>query len=146
MAPAKSGHADAIAEAGHAPFSAPIPGAPGRIRKNAHTDRPEQRYKVDFPLYASIDTDGRIRRSACRCTNLSVSGLCFETKDRLPVRARVVIEAAAFGRMGTGTIRYCLRDGMKYNVGVHFAHPFQLEIEHHISTRSLRWMSSSGPP
>jgi hypothetical protein len=90
-------------------------------------DRPEVRYRVDFPVFLSfLGAKGDLQRVAGRCVNLSSSGARLETKDQLAIRSTVLLHSEHFGRMGTASVRYCVRDGMKYSVGVQFASVFPL--------------------
>jgi hypothetical protein len=89
--------------------------------------RPEERFSVDFTVFLSFQgAGGAIQRVTARCVNLSSSGAKLETKDRLAVRDNVLVQSEKFGRMGLASIRYCVRTGMKYEVGVEFAAALRL--------------------
>ena len=91
------------------------------------TNRGEDRRDVDFQVFLSWEAkNGGVQRVAARCLNLSPSGAKLETKDPVEVRAGVLIHSGRFGRMGMASIRYCVRDGMKYEVGLEFSAPFAL--------------------
>jgi hypothetical protein len=93
----------------------------------AAAKRPEDRHKVDFPVFLSFqDTRGAIQRVTARCVDLSPSGARLETRDKLAVRENVLVHSEKFGRMGLASIRYCVRLGMKYSVGMQFAATFRL--------------------
>lgn len=84
--------------------------------------RPEDRHKVDFPVFLSFQgAGGAIQRVTARCVDLSPSGARLETKDRLAIRENVLVHSEKFGRMGLASIRYCVREGMKYSVGMQFS-------------------------
>lgn len=84
--------------------------------------RPEDRYQVDFHVFLSWQAkNGGIHRVPGRCVDLSSSGAKLETRDRLEVRASILVHSEQFGRMGTASIRYCVRKGMKYEVGLQFS-------------------------
>jgi hypothetical protein len=90
-------------------------------------DRPEARHGVDFPVFVSFQgKDGAVQRLACRCVNLSSSGVKVETKSSLPIRTSVLLDSTQFGRLGMASVRYCSRHGMKYNVGLQFASAMEL--------------------
>jgi hypothetical protein len=86
----------------------------------------EQRYDVDFPVFLSWQANDGVHRVTARCVNLSPSGAKLETKDRLAVRASILVQSQQFGRMGMASIRYCERKAMKYEVGLEFAATFGL--------------------
>jgi hypothetical protein len=89
--------------------------------------RPEDRYDVDFQVFLSWQAaNGLIHRVTCRCVNLSASGAKLETRDRLDIRTGVLVHSEQFGRMGMATVRYCVRLGMKYEVGLQFTNAFLL--------------------
>ncbi len=89
--------------------------------------RPEERRSVDFAVFLSFQgAGGAIQRVTARCVDLSSSGAKLETRDRLAVRDNVLVHSEKFGRMGLASIRYCVRTGMKYEVGVEFATAFRL--------------------
>jgi PilZ domain len=89
--------------------------------------RPEDRHSVDFPVFLSWQAaNGMIQRVSGRCLDLSASGARVETRDRMEQRAHVLMHSEAFGRMGTATVRYCRREGMKYIIGLQFGAVFGL--------------------
>jgi hypothetical protein len=89
--------------------------------------RPEDRYEVDFPVFLSFHAaDGSAQRVSGRCVDLSSSGAKLQTIDKLTVRSNILVHSEKFGRMGLASIRYCVRHGMKYEVGLEFSAPFGL--------------------
>ena len=89
--------------------------------------QPEERYSVDFPVFVSWqDKSGVIRHASGRCVDLSASGAKLEVMDKLELRGIVLVHSEAFGRMGNATIRYCVRETMKYSVGLQFSMAFGL--------------------
>jgi len=95
------------------------------LYKRSTTAR-EERYEVDFPVFLSWQANDGSHRVTARCVNLSPSGAKLETKDRLEVRASILVHSEHFGRMGMAAIRYCERKAMKYEVGLQFAAIFRL--------------------
>ena len=84
--------------------------------------RPDTRYPADFPVGLAWEAPGGIvNRVTGRCTNLSASGMCVETRDPVAVRATVMVTSREMGRMGHANIRYCRRETMKYVVGLQFS-------------------------
>ena len=89
--------------------------------------RPEERFHVDFQIFLSWqEKSGAVRRAMGRCVDLSASGAKLETLDKMDARSMVLVHSEQFGRMGNATIRYCLREGMKYSVGLQFSAAFGL--------------------
>jgi hypothetical protein len=84
--------------------------------------RPEQRHRVDFPVFLSWEQkNGVVHRVPGRCVDLSPSGARLETRDRLEPRTTIAVQSEQYGRMGMASIRYCTRHGMKYIVGLEFS-------------------------
>jgi hypothetical protein len=105
------------------------------------TPRPEDRHSVDFSVFLSFQAaDGTGRRVTGRCVDLSASGAKLETKDQLKIRTNILLQSAQFGRMGLASIRYCVRRGMKYEVGLQFVTPFSLSdpVRKKVLTQVLR--------
>ena len=50
----------------------------------------------------------------------------METRDKLEVRENMLVHSEKFGRMGLASIRYCVRLGMKYSLGMQFTATFRL--------------------
>lgn len=86
----------------------------------------EERYEVDFPVFLSWEAGNTIHRVMARCVDLSAVGAKLETRDRLDVRASILVHSEKFGRMGTASIRHCARKGMKYEIGLEFSFAFGL--------------------
>jgi hypothetical protein len=89
--------------------------------------RPEERYQVEFPVFLSFQAgNGGSQRVSGRCVDLSPSGAKLETIDKLAIRSHVLVQSEEFGRMGVASVRYCVRQGMKYEVGLQFSTSFGL--------------------
>ncbi len=85
-------------------------------------NRPEARYRVDLNVYLTWqDERGAVRRCPAHCVDLSASGAKLEMMDPLPKHGQVIVSAENFTRMGHATVRYCIREGMKYRVGLQFS-------------------------
>jgi hypothetical protein len=103
--------------------------------------RPEDRYTVDFPVFLSFEAaDGTGQRVSGRCVDLSSSGAKLVTIDKLTIRSNILVHSEHFGRMGLASIRYCVRQGMKYEVGLQFSAPFGLSdpVRKKVLSRVLR--------
>jgi hypothetical protein len=84
--------------------------------------RPEDRHRVDFQVFLSWNSKtGGVVRVSGRCVDLSPSGAKLETIDHLEIRSNILVDCKELGRMGMASIRYCIRKGMKYEVGLHFS-------------------------
>lgn len=110
--------------------------------------RPEQRFRVDFQVFLSWqDRRGTRREAPARCVDLSASGARVEARDQYEVRTQVQITSEQFGRMGTATVRYSRREGMKFIIGLQFNAAFGLSdpARKAILTRVLRPTAASDP-
>ena len=91
--------------------------------------RPEDRHRVDFQVFLSWSSrTGGVARVSGRCVDLSPSGAKLETIDHLETRSNILVDCKELGRMGMASIRYCVRKGMKYEVGLHFNSAWHLAI------------------
>jgi hypothetical protein len=89
--------------------------------------KPEERYEVSFTVVLIWqEKNGATLRAAGVCVDLSPSRAKLETLDRLAPRSTVMVHSEQFGRMGSASIRYCTRHGMKYSVGLQFSTAFVL--------------------
>jgi hypothetical protein len=86
----------------------------------------EERYEVDFPVFLSWQVNDAVHRVMARCVDLSPAGAKLETKDRLAAHTMVLVHSESFGRMGMASIRYCVRQTMRYEVGLEFSVTFGL--------------------
>ncbi len=87
----------------------------------------EERYSVSFAVSMMWqDKAGLLRRMNGRCLDLSSSGMKIEIRDKLDVYTPVLVSSDEFGRMGHATVRFCLRDKMRYLVGLKFGAEFAL--------------------
>lgn len=83
--------------------------------------RPEERFAVDLKVYITWEDEKRVvRRSTAHCVDISASGARLEMIEPLPKFGQVTVSAENFTRMGHAVVRYCLREGMKYRVGLQF--------------------------
>jgi hypothetical protein len=72
------------------------------------------------------DPRGLPKTLSARCLDLSAEGARLETDVPLPARANIALLSARYGTLGTASVRYCTRDGLKYSVGVEFTSPLSL--------------------
>ncbi len=86
----------------------------------------EERFDVDFPVQLSWQAGTIVRRVAARCVDLSASGAKLETRDQVPPGTAVLVHSGHFGRMGLAAVKYCKRNTMKYEIGLHFGMALQL--------------------
>ena len=67
------------------------------------------------------DRSGNDKFDITRSFDISESGLRFEVQYPLPPRSDVTVQAEKIGLQARATVRYCIRKGLKYAVGVEFA-------------------------
>jgi len=63
---------------------------------------------------------GETRSARAKCLDLSAEGARIECSQPIDLRANVYLQAAAHGLMGDATVRYCVRAGLKYHIGLLF--------------------------
>ena len=66
---------------------------------------------------------GATRIIRAQCTELSDEGARIECGDPIDLGTRVYLQAPAHGLMGTASVRYCRRSGLKHIVGLLFSAP-----------------------
>lgn len=70
------------------------------------------------------DCRGETKYANTRCVDISTDCLSVEMIEPLPVRSAVILRAAGAGTVkiiGRAIVRYCLRRGTKFLVGLEFA-------------------------
>jgi hypothetical protein len=72
------------------------------------------------------DPQGLPKSLPAQCLDLSAEGARLETDVPVPPRASISLLSARYGALGTASVRYCTRDGLKYTVGVEFTTPLSL--------------------
>lgn len=66
------------------------------------------------------DARGRIQNLRAKCLNLSAEGARLETDAPIPARTSITMQSAKFGSLGTASVRHCIRETLKYSIGVEF--------------------------
>jgi hypothetical protein len=56
-----------------------------------------------------------------KCTDLSEQGARIECESPIDFRTNVYLQAPDYGLMGTASVRYCRRIGMKHTIGLLFS-------------------------
>ncbi|MGA2131635.1 MAG: PilZ domain-containing protein [Bryobacteraceae bacterium] len=83
--------------------------------------RRHARYPYDGVLQVSWkDSRGLIKKVQARCVDLSAEGACLETDTPIPTRTSITLHSARHGSLGTASVRHCVRDALKYSIGVEF--------------------------
>src|SRR5258706_11478193 len=68
------------------------------------------------------DSSGRESYAVATTTDISESGLSIVLPNRIEPRTFVRVKADDYPELsGTASVRFCLRKGMNYNVGLEFA-------------------------
>ena len=103
------------------------------------TTRQHDREPVDFQvvLYWE-DADGEVHSIRPRARDLSPSGIRLESEIPLEPGTQVCLDVRRYGVPVEGTVRYCVRDGGRFRVGVEFsvyaeraAEPFSREVDYY---------------
>lgn len=80
------------------------------------------RLPVEANVRIGWQDQSRVDKSAMtRTFDISESGMRFELRERLPLRADVTLRCEKLGLQARSTVRYCEQRGAKYTVGVEFA-------------------------
>jgi hypothetical protein len=83
--------------------------------------RRHARYPYNGVLQVSWkDPRGLIKKVQAKCVDLSAEGACLETNTPIPARTSITLHSARHGSLGTASVRHCVRDALKYTIGVEF--------------------------
>lgn len=66
------------------------------------------------------DARGRVQSLRARCLDLSAEGARLETDSPIPARTSIALQSARYGSLGTASVRHCVRQTLKYSIGVEF--------------------------
>ncbi len=66
------------------------------------------------------DNDGRERVSNARVVNVSANGLKLRMDENISVRSYVVCNEVSLGIVGRASVRYCIFNKGKYEIGLEF--------------------------
>ena len=89
---------------------------PPKNRMRRHT-----RLTCDAPMQIFWkDSHGRVQILRARCLDLSAEGARLETATPVPVRTSITLESALHGSLGSASVRHCVRNMLKYTIGVEF--------------------------
>ena len=89
--------------------------------------RKKIRHPVNFPVVLNWqDKSGMLRRTNCRCVDLSEGGLRVEALDRLEPATVALVVSETLGNLGHASVRYCVRGRMKIRIGLNFTVPIRL--------------------
>ena len=77
------------------------------------------------PFYCPVEITWQARTGETKkmkgdCLDLSAQGARIQCKEPLEVQSTVSVRAPGRGLMGNASVRYCLRTGLGYIVGVAF--------------------------
>lgn len=79
------------------------------------------RYPYNGVLQVSWkDARGVVKKIQATCVDLSAEGACLVADTSIPARTCVTLHSARHGSLGMASVRHCLRDALKYNIGVEF--------------------------
>jgi hypothetical protein len=83
--------------------------------------RKDQRHSSNsFFALSWQDPAGQTQSARARCVNVSKSGLRLESGERLDPGATVRLEGEHHGFCGRATVRYCVRHGESFAIGLEF--------------------------
>lgn len=84
------------------------------------------RLNCDTPaLLCWTDEHGKEKYARGKCVNISEFGCCLELTELVPLRTRTSLRIAKLGLSAAASVRYVVRRGMKFVVGMEFNQPFR---------------------
>jgi hypothetical protein len=66
------------------------------------------------------DARGRVQSLRAKCLDLSAEGARLETDMPIPARTSVTLDSPRYGSLGSASVRHCVRNTLKYSIGVEF--------------------------
>ncbi len=75
------------------------------------------------------DARGRVQNLRARCLDLSAEGARLETDTPIPARTSITLQSVRYGSLGTASVRHCVRQSLKYVIGVEFTSSFALATQ-----------------
>ena len=66
------------------------------------------------------DARGKVQTVRAKCLDLSAEGARLETDTPIPARTTITVHSVRYGSLGTASVRHCVRQALKYSVGVEF--------------------------
>ena len=66
------------------------------------------------------DARGRVQNLRAKCLDLSAEGARLEIDTPIPARTSITLQSARYGSLGTASVRHCVRQTLKYSIGVEF--------------------------
>ena len=84
--------------------------------------RASERRPFQGTVYVSWqDPSGEMKTVRAKCVDISDCGARIECQIPIDIRTNVYLQAPGRGLMGNATVRYCLRRGVKYMIGLMFS-------------------------
>lgn len=87
------------------------------------------------------DARGQVRSLWAKCLDLSAEGARLETDAPLPPRTGITLHSARYGGLGAASVRHCVRQALKYSIGVEFTSALTLA-----SPGRKRYIADAQPP
>jgi hypothetical protein len=88
--------------------------SPSRMRRHARLPF-EAQMQVSW-----VDARGRVQNLRAKCLDLSAEGARLETDTPIPARTGITLQSARYGSLGSASVRHCVRNTLKYSIGVEF--------------------------
>ena len=90
--------------------------------RSGHNTRKEDRYALNCPVQLSWRVaTGETRAARGTCVDVSTRGACIECSEPVEARSNLYLKASSYGMMGNASVRYCVRRGLKYHIGLEFS-------------------------
>jgi hypothetical protein len=74
------------------------------------------------------DAYGQTKYSRAQCLDISASGMSLELVESVRPRSRVTLKSDGLRLAGSATVRYCVRRGGKFTLGLEFMGGLKLAV------------------
>ncbi|MGO4881898.1 MAG: PilZ domain-containing protein [Bryobacteraceae bacterium] len=83
--------------------------------------RRHARLPFNFEMRVSWkDARGLVQKLRAKCLDISAEGARLETDTPIPARAAITLDSPLYGNLGAASVRHCVRQNLKYSIGVEF--------------------------
>jgi hypothetical protein len=66
------------------------------------------------------DPRGQVLTQRATCLDLSAEGARLEVDNPIPARTTINLHSARYGSLGSASVRHCVRQALKFSIGVEF--------------------------
>jgi hypothetical protein len=98
------------------------------------TSKSHMRRHARLPFEAKMqmlwkDARGQVQSMRVNCLDLSAEGARLQADGPIPARTSITLDSARYGSLGTASVRHCVRQALKYSIGIEFTSALTLAAQ-----------------